>query len=859
MTVPTDPAGGGGSPRSAERLSSAFRYTGDPLFVLHGPGVLDALVCRDYLERDFEAALWEELSAAGFERIVFWTPWEKGLYFRDADSSAGRPRGTGSPLGTGSPRGIGASETANAAGPVPPPAAPGGPAGGTMRFFNGPMGAVNRLGAGRLGPGRPSGPGGPGAGAAVGTGRPPAASTVGSMTDGAAVRLLATWLSPRGPRNPLRTAAVFLSTPELLTHLRPEAVRPLAGLFGELTGGPRTDHLCVLISGESDRSRIIAEVRRTGLFTTLADWLEGTAADGCYGYVGHAPPAEIERAIHRTRLVDGLDIGDWAGLPRLAAAMSAESNATRKWLSTMQLWARERRPLDGPELAKAGHLTGGSPDGRSAWERLDAMTGLGTVKEHVRRLAGATRLLAARPAGSGRRAQAGSHHLVFTGGPGTGKTTVARLIGEIYRDLGILARGHVRAPEVSQLVAGYEGQTAIAVNREADEALDGVLFIDEAYRLTERRDSPFGQEAVNALLSRMENDRERLVVIVAGYQGEMKRFLDANPGLRGRFPEANIIHFPDYEPDELTDILLRNLADIGLTWEPDTEEALRTVVAGIHRLRDERFSNAREMRSLADDLQANWSSRVQRAAGAVDLGKRPAGDDGRAAAWAAEQETAAPGDLAALWERPLLRADIPGRYAMHLPGQAPPIDEVLAGLAELIGLGQVKAHIRELAGTMQLLAARPAGSGRRAPAGSHHLVFTGGPGTGKTTVARLIGEIYRAIGVLRRGHVRAPEVSQLVAGYEGQTAIAVNREADEALDGVLFIDEAYRLTERRDSPFGQEAVNALLSRMENDRERLVVIVAGYQEHMRRFLDANPGLRGRFPEANIIPFPDYEPD
>ncbi len=207
-------------------------------------------------------------------------------------------------------------------------------------------------------------------------------------------------------------------------------------------------------------------------------------------------------------------------------------------------------------------------------------------------------------------ASASSHHLVFTGNPGTGKTTVAQLIGDIYRDLGVLRRGHVIRAEASDLIAGYVGQTAARTSAKIDQALDGVLLIDEAYRLRGDRDAggaDFGQQAIDTLLSRMEDDRDRLVVVVAGYPDEMETFLDSNPGLRSRFPKANQIEFPDYGPDDLLAILLDELARRGLCWEAALEEKLREAVIGLHEHRGRGFGNGRAMRELAQEDGREWA------------------------------------------------------------------------------------------------------------------------------------------------------------------------------------------------------------------------------------------------------------
>ena len=213
------------------------------------------------------------------------------------------------------------------------------------------------------------------------------------------------------------------------------------------------------------------------------------------------------------------------------------------------------------------------PSGQPSWERLSPADRAGRVKEHIDRLRWRAEAEAKRRQ-AGLLREADSLHLVFTGRPGTGKTTVARLVGELYREMGLLRRGHVHAPEAADLIGMYVGHTAVQTNRAVDAALDGVLFIDEAYRLSEQPGG-FGQEAIDTLVTRMDNDRDRLVVVVAGYPGKMDAFLHSNPGLPRRFPRGNIIAFPDYEPDELLSILLAMLRNRGLSWEPDLKVVLR--------------------------------------------------------------------------------------------------------------------------------------------------------------------------------------------------------------------------------------------------------------------------------------------
>ena len=188
---------------------------------------------------------------------------------------------------------------------------------------------------------------------------------------------------------------------------------------------------------------------------------------------------------------------------------------------------------------------------RDPMSELEGLIGLDTVKMEVRKLVELVKFNAERRK-AGLSSDALTRHFVFTGNPGTGKTTVARIIAEIYKKLGILKKGHLVEVDRSKLVAGYVGQTAIQTNAVIDAALDGVLFIDEAYSLDTGGRSDYGGEAVATLLKRMEDQRDRLVVIVAGYEDEIGAFVNSNPGLKSRF--TKYIRFRDYSADELTRI-----------------------------------------------------------------------------------------------------------------------------------------------------------------------------------------------------------------------------------------------------------------------------------------------------------------
>lgn len=238
---------------------------------------------------------------------------------------------------------------------------------------------------------------------------------------------------------------------------------------------------------------------------------------------------------------------------------------------------------------------------------LEALIGLQSVKTEVSKLTNFIKIQQVREI-QGLKTSPISYHCVFTGNPGTGKTTVARIIAEIYKELGILKKGHLVETDRSGLVAEYVGQTAVKTNKIIDSALDGVLFIDEAYSLVQGSGNDFGIEAISTLLKRMEDDRQRLVVILAGYGDEMKNFIDANPGLQSRF--NRYIHFDDYTSDQLIEIFKLNIKKHDYTISEKAIEKLSEVVQNAVANKDKNFGNARYVRNLFEKTLENQASRL---------------------------------------------------------------------------------------------------------------------------------------------------------------------------------------------------------------------------------------------------------
>ena len=454
-----------------------------------------------------------------------------------------------------------------------------------------------------------------------------------------------------------------------------------------------------------------------------------------------------------------------------------------------------------------------------ALAELDGMIGLVEVKAEIHKLVNYTKIVQERKK-RGLKVPTLSYHCVFTGNPGTGKTTVARILGDIYRELGILKSGHLVETDRSGLVGSYVGETALKTNKLIDSALDGVLFIDEAYALAGGGKSDYGQEAIATLLKRMEDDRDKLVVVVAGYSKEMRDFLESNSGMQSRF--NRYIHFPDYTADELTAMFKMRAKKNQFTLSPDLEEGLPKLMRKVTRHPDPRFGNGRYVRNL-------FESAVERQA----------------------ERLAAQKDISKEQLMTLTMADVePKPSATQVE---PTLEEVLGELDQLIGMKSVKTEVRKMAEFCQIARERE-NAGMKNAQLSYHCVFVGNPGTGKTTVARIMAKVFKALGILEKGHLVETDRSGLVAKYVGQTAAKTNEVIDSALGGVLFIDEAYTLVAGGEKDYGHEAIATLLKRMEDDRDRLIVIVAGYPTEMKKFIDSNPGLSSRF--TRYINFPDY---
>lgn len=413
-------------------------------------------------------------------------------------------------------------------------------------------------------------------------------------------------------------------------------------------------------------------------------------------------------------------------------------------------------------------------------------------------------------------------HMVLMGPPGVGKTTVARILAQLFREEGLLPKGHFVETKVADLIGEYVGQTRVKTQAVCERALGGLLFIDEAYGLM-KTDSKlqganeYGQEAVEVLMQYMENHAD-FSVVMAGYQDEMESFIQkSNAGMESRIDPSGKILFSDYKPEVLFQIAKKML---GIEMNHDFEIAFKSVLELQYNQRNPKtWGNAREVERLVNNVLDGYDNH---------------GGTG-----------------------PLQKEHIPQELLKQIDVKPKSDHELFAPLDGLVGLSSVKQKIREIAELMRsnLILAQD-GSPIDCEDNNLAFVFQGNPGSGKTTVARRMGSILNEIGILRPGTVVPYSVDKILSSMQGETEANVEAMFADNIGKVVFIDEAYGLIEggRR------EALNKITEMLTDNRYRgkVAIIMAGYPADMQRLLNVNPGTASRFGD-NVIDFEDYNTD
>ncbi|MEE9372769.1 MAG: AAA family ATPase [Saprospiraceae bacterium] len=412
-------------------------------------------------------------------------------------------------------------------------------------------------------------------------------------------------------------------------------------------------------------------------------------------------------------------------------------------------------------------------------------------------------------------------HSIFSGNPGTGKTTVANLIGSMYKSIGMLKKGHVHVVDRADLVGEFIGQTAPKVKAAIEEAKGGVLFIDEAYALARNNDDnkDFGKEVIEILVKSMGEPDCDFMVIAAGYPDEMEYFVRSNPGLKSRFRQH--FKFKDYSLSELFEIVHLAATKYEVQLSAAARSKLEEIITKAFRNKDKHFGNARFVYDLIEKTKVKMGLRLM----------------------SSPQVYNDTSDIESILLIDVMSIDAAKKKtSVDLPIDEALLKKSLQALDGLIGLESIKKEVNELVEVVrfhQNISRNPLDHF------NFHSVLIGNPGTGKTTVARILSKIFKALGLLEKGHLVEVDRKDLIAGYVGQSAIKTSQLIDKAIGGVLFIDEAYALTNGHSNDFGGEVIQTLLKRMEDDRGKFFVFAAGYTDNMKTFLKSNPGLSSRF--------------
>jgi len=550
------------------------------------------------------------------------------------------------------------------------------------------------------------------------------------------------------------------------------------------------------------------------LFPDLGSETSSGASSSSLFYLPFPDKDEIENWLNRRRLLEGLEgLFSPKRFKNICHLLWQDMTTVSEGLEKKKIrhdYISERDSLSTKQISD--YIRGLSTE--TAWDRLDSMAGIDSVRSQFRNYVEDLR----------RSREQGIDfmpHMVLEGNPGTGKTTLAHLFAEILHEEGVLPKGHVVEATVADMEGEYVGSTRIKTQALCQRAKGGVLFIDEAYGLYDGSGNGehvgYGKEAVEVLIQHMSNNSDS-VVILAGYQEQTEDMLNkVNPGFKRRFNKMyGKFLIEDYAPEVLLSMCLNYLQKKHLSISSNSQKLLLQVLSRMYQMRDQNWGNASEAVQCATILYNNHC-RLHPI--------NPANT-------AIESES------------------FPEEWLQMISNEMHDDEEVLKELDQLIGMNDVKEEIKDF-----LLSVRSQRDEMRLSERNIKLdipmnfILMGNPGTGKTTLAGILARVLKNYGVLSSSVVKPVGKDQLVSPLAGQGGKNVDKIMSDSINGVFFIDEAYQLA----SPDASDAVTALVNNLTNPKfeGKLLVVLAGYYDEMQRFLDSNSGLSRRFDKQIII--------
>ncbi|MGE0552113.1 MAG: AAA family ATPase [Gemmatimonadales bacterium] len=561
------------------------------------------------------------------------------------------------------------------------------------------------------------------------------------------------------------------------------------------------------LRGDSALPRHFGEVIR------LDDWSAETLAEVCRARLGQLgwtlDEAVDDRLAARARyLVNSVD------LPR------RHGHAAEELVQQTTQAARARLAEAGlSEQALAPEDIGGPVDEPISLDellaQLDALKGIDPVREQLKQIIRASQERKARDP----KRPVLDGHMLLMGNAGTGKTTIAKLLPKLLCRAGILPTERmVEYANPASLQSGYVGQTSGRVNEAIDKARGGVLFLDEAHQMADSGGHNFQREILNTLLPRLENERGQFLCVLGGYTRNLPDVLALDQGMPSRFPEHYRVLLADYDADTLAAIFLAMAADAGKTMTPGAEHKMRKLMRLLRRWALPAFANARGAREFLSACVANQVART-----AADPSSN---------------------------QNQLIEADILLPRAATAKAPEAALAEAEAKLGALVGQPRLSEVITRLRGNLLLWRAELEEGADRAPP-LEHILLQGSPGTGKTTVARIMGSLLYGLGMLPRPHVEEVRGTELIKGIQGAAAQAVRDLVERAIGGVLFLDEVSGLLGQ---PQGVDVARELLPHLVDAKGRFVMIVAGYPHVIDGFLALDDGLARRF--GTVLELQDY---